>query len=120
MLFLLLIAGGGAGGLAGSIVGAAFGTRGLFAGGFIGGLLAAPCAAFLAAWLRWIEPAEAKSTALGAALGFAAAATIAVNTLSSLCGPVLSTLVIGAGGLAGRRFHSRDHRSRVLKNHVRS
>lgn len=107
-LFVLLIAAGGAGGLIGSIIGAAVGHRGLFLGGFLGGLIASPCAAYVAARLHWIEPHEAKGTALGAALGFLAAATVAVNTLSSPVGPVLSTLLIGAGGLAGRHLSVRD------------
>lgn len=101
-VFVLLVVAGGAGGMAGSIIGAAFGHRALFIGGFLGGLIASLCAAYLAARLEWIEPAETRSTALGAALGFLAAALVAVNTLSSPVGPVLSTLLVGAGGLAGR------------------
>ena len=106
-LFLLLVVAGGAGGLLGSICGAAFGPKGLFAVGFLGGLLASPGAVLLAARLGWIESAEVKSTALGAALGFVAAATLAVNTLSSPVGPLLSPLLVGAGGLAGRQLHAR-------------
>jgi hypothetical protein len=107
-LFLLLVVAGGSGGLAGSIVGAAFGPKALFAGGFLGGLIASPCAAFLAARFRWIESTDVKSTALGAALGFVAAATVAVITLSSPVGPLLSPLLVGAGGLAGRRLQTRS------------
>ena len=106
-LFVLLIAAGGAGGLIGSIIGAAAGHRGLFIGGSLGGLVATPCAAYLAARLHWIDPAETGGTALGGALGFLAAALVAVNTLSSPVGPILSTLLIGAGGLAGRRLGRR-------------
>ena len=101
---MLLIVAGGAGGLLGSILGAAFGQRALFIGGFLGGLIASPCAAYLAARLHWIRAAETKGTAVGAALGFLVAATVAVNTLSSPVGPVLSTLLVGAGGLVGRRM----------------
>ena len=85
--------------MAGSIIGAAFGHGALFVGGFLGGLIASPCGAYLAARLQWIEPGETKGTALGAALGFLTAAIVAVNTLSSPVGPVLSTLLVGAGGL---------------------
>jgi hypothetical protein len=106
-LFVLLIAAGGAGGLVGSIIGAAAGHRALFVGGFLGGLIATPCAAYLAARLHWISQAETKGTATGAALGFLAAAVVAVNTLSSPVGPILSTLLIGAGGLLGRRLRKR-------------
>jgi fructose-specific phosphotransferase system IIC component len=103
-LFVLLTSAGGAGGVIGSIIGAAAGKRALFIGGFLGGLIAAPAAAYLASRLHWIEPREVKGTALGAALGFLTAATVAVNTLSSPVGPVLSTLLIGAGGLVGRHL----------------
>jgi hypothetical protein len=103
-LFLLLVVAGGAGGMAGSIIGAAAGHGALFAGGFLGGLIASSGGAYLAARLRWIEAGETRSTALGAALGFLTAAIVAVNTLSSPVGPILSTLLVGAGGLAGRRL----------------
>ena len=107
-LFLLLMVTVGALAMLGSIVGAAAGKTGLFVGGFVGGLIAAPCAALVARWLRWIGADEVKGTAIGAAVGFVAAATIAVNTLSSPVGPVLSTLLVGAGGLAGRRLGRRS------------
>jgi hypothetical protein len=113
-LFLLLVITGGSGGLVGSIAGAAFGPKALFAGGFLGGLIASPCAALLAARFHWIEAADVKSTALGAALGFVAAATVAVNTLSSPVGPLLSPLLVGAGGLAGRQLHARSTSRRVI------
>jgi len=109
-LFVLLIVAGGAGGLAGSIVGAAAGKGAILIGGLLGGLIASPGAAYLAARLHWIEPSEATSTALGAALGFLAAAIVAVNTLSSPVGPIMSTLLIGTGGLVGRRLHARSDR----------
>jgi hypothetical protein len=105
---------GGSGGLVGSIVGAAFGPRALFAGGFLGGLMASPCAALLAARFKWIEAEDVRSTALGAALGFVAAATVAVNTLSSPVGPLLSPLLVGAGGLVGRQLHLRSASRRVI------
>jgi len=106
-LFVFLSVTVGAGGVTGSIIGAAAGHRGLFIGAFLGGLIAAPSAAYLAARLRWIEPRETKGTALGAALGFLAATIVAVSTLSSPVGPVLSALLVGAGGLVGRRFGRR-------------
>jgi hypothetical protein len=112
-LFVMLTLAGGAGGLVGSIIGASLGSSALFVGGLIGGLLASPAAAFLAGRLGWVESADVKGIALGAAVGFLAAVTVAVNTLSSPVGPVLSTLLVGAGGLAGqrmtRRSVTRDH-----------
>ena len=106
-LFVLLVAAGGIGAFAGSVLGAAFGKRGLFAGGYIGGVIGAMCAAWLAARLGWVRRDERAGTMAGAAIGFIAAATIAINTLSSPVGPLLSTLVIGAGGLAGKRLLAR-------------
>jgi hypothetical protein len=103
-VFVLLIVAGGAGGMLGSIVGAAFGHRALFIGGVLGGLIASPCGAYHAARLHWIRADETKGTALGAAVGFLAAAIVAINTLSSPVGPVLSALLVGAGGLVGRRL----------------
>jgi hypothetical protein len=94
---------GGIGGFLGSVIGAFFGSRALFVGGFIGGILIVPISARVALWRRWIAPAQYWTTALGAALGFIAAATVAVNTLSNPIGPVLSTALIGVGALVGSR-----------------
>jgi hypothetical protein len=107
-LFLLLVIAAGSGALLGSIAGASLGRRGLFVGGVVGGLIASPCAALVAARLQWIDSADVTSTAVGAAFGFLAAAAVAVNTLSSPWGPVLSTLLVGAGGLGGRQLHLRS------------
>ena len=106
-LFTLLVLAGGAGAFAGSILGNAFGRTGLFAGGAIGGAAASAAAAYLAAWLTWIRKEERAWTACGAVAGFLAAALIAVNTLSSPVGPVLSTLLTGAGGLIGLQLKRR-------------
>jgi hypothetical protein len=104
LLCVLLIAAGGAGAAGMSMIGAAFGRRTLFAGGVIGGLMGTIAGAWLAGWFGWIERADVTFTAAGAALGFLAAAAIAVNTLQSPVGPMLSTLLIGAGGLVGLRL----------------
>ena len=95
---------GGAGGLAGSIAGSAFGKAGLFAGGIAGGLLAAPLAAAIARWRRWIDPAQYRATAVGAAVGFLAAAGVAVSTLSSPVGPILASSLTGICAVIGSRF----------------
>jgi hypothetical protein len=104
--FVLLVIVGGAGAFLGSVAGAAFGHNMLFVGGVLGGLFASPAAAFLAARLGWIDRADATATAAGAAAGFLAAAALAVNTLSSPVGPFSSPLLIGLGGLAGRRLRN--------------
>jgi|SRR5688572_4940549 hypothetical protein len=101
LLFLLFVFAGGAGGLAGSIAGAFFGRYGLFAGGVVGGVLCAPAAAVLAYWLRWIRHDQVKGGAIGAVLGFGAAVLVAVSTLSTPVGPVLSTTLVGFGGVLG-------------------
>ena len=95
---------GGLGGFLGSVIGAAFGERALFVGGFAGGITIAPLAARFALWRRWITPYQFWPVAAGAALGFVAAALLAVNTLSTPIGPLVSTLLTGIGALAGRRL----------------
>jgi hypothetical protein len=96
---------GGLGGFLGSIAGAAFGGKtALFVGGFVGGIAIAPFSARLALWRHWIEAHQYWPTAIGAALGFVAAALVAVNTLSSPIGPILSTLLTGVGALLGARI----------------
>jgi hypothetical protein len=112
-LFVFLVATVGFCALVGSAVGAAFGHRVLFVGGFAGGVLGSCAAAWLGSRLRWIPAPATKATALGTVIGFLVAASIAVNTLHSPVGPVLSTLLIGIGGLAGLRFA--DHRSDLIK-----
>ena len=98
---------GGLGGFLGSVAGNAFGKAGLFAGGFIGGVLLAPLSALLARKRGWIDPSRVRHTAVGAALGFLAAATLAVNTLSSPIGPLIATTLTGLGAIAGARLGAR-------------
>ena len=97
---------GGLGGFAGSVVGGFLGHYALFIGGFLGGLLIAPLSAKIAVWRQWIGPAQYWPTTLGAALGFVAAALVAVNTLSTPIGPVFSTTLTGIGALVGSWFTS--------------
>ena len=106
-LFLTATILGGMGGLVGSVLGGAFGKGGLFAGGFIGGILVAPVTAWVARWRQWIDASRFWPVAVGAAAGFVVAATIAVNTLSSPVGPVISTIFTGLGAIAGARLGAR-------------
>jgi hypothetical protein len=101
ILFLVACALGGLGGLLGSMIGAAFGKSGLWAGGVLGGLIASMLVAQIALARRWIVRSRFWPTAVGTAIGFLAACAVAVNTLSSPVGPVISTLLIGAGALFG-------------------
>jgi hypothetical protein len=100
-LFFVACALGGLGGAVGSMVGNAFGKEGLWAGGILGGLLASMLVARIALWRRWIAGSQAWPTALGTAIGFFLACAVAVNTLSTPVGPIVSTLLIGAGALLG-------------------
>jgi hypothetical protein len=102
--FILFVAGAGVFTVLGSALGAAVAHRVLFVGGVAGGLIGCFAAAWLGARLDWIPMSARRSAAVGASLGFAAAAAIAVNTLRSPVGPVLSSLLVGAGGLVGARF----------------
>ena len=101
-LFLTATVFGGLGGLVGSVLGNAFDA--LFAGGFIGGVAIAPLTAWFARWRRWIDPLRFWPVAIGSAVGFLAAATLAVNTLLSPVGPVVATTLTGLGALAGARL----------------
>jgi phosphotransferase system glucose/maltose/N-acetylglucosamine-specific IIC component len=101
LLFAVACLLGGFGGAFGSILGNAAGKTGLLVGGVIGGLIAALLVGPIARWRGWIRPDRARATALGAAIGFLAAALIATRTLGSPVGPVLSTALIGIGALLG-------------------
>jgi hypothetical protein len=48
---------------------------------------------------------------MGAAAGFSLAAAIAVNTLGSPIGPILSTALVGVGAVLGARLGARDNAS---------
>ena len=102
--FIVMCLLGGVGGFIGSVAGAAFGQRALFVGGFIGGMAVAPLSARVALWRQWINVRQYWPTTIGAALGFAAAAMVAVNTLSSPVGPVIGASLTGVGALLGRRL----------------
>ena len=102
-LFIVACVLAGFGGAVGSIVGSGAGRPGLWIGGVIGGLVGAFLAAIVARRRRWIASTRFISTALGAMVGFLVAAIIAVNTLSSPIGPVLSTVLVGIGALVGAR-----------------
>ena len=106
-LFLTATILGGVGGAVGSVLGGAFGQSGLFAGGFIGGVLLAPLTAGVARRRQWIDASRFWPVAIGTAAGFVVAATIAVNTLSSPVGPVISTIFTGLGAIAGARLGNR-------------
>ena len=98
-LFLTACALGGLGGLLGSMVGSAFGKAGMLVGGILGGLLASMLVGRIALARRWIVRSQYWPTMLGTAIGFLAACAVAVSTLSSPIGPIMSTFLVGAGAL---------------------
>ena len=100
-LFLITSFLAGLGGALGSMVGNAFGRTGLWVGGVLGGLIGAHAAVAVSKGRGWIAPQQFHFTVAGAALGFLIAAGIAVNTLSSPVGPLLSSAVPGLGALLG-------------------
>jgi hypothetical protein len=103
LLFLITCLLGGLGGAIGSMVGHAAGQTGLWIGGIVGGVLGSVGAVAVARHRRWLSPAQFPTAAAGASIGFLLAAAIAVNTLGSPIGPVLSTTLIGVGALVGAR-----------------
>ena len=99
--FVLLMVVVGAFAVAGSALGAAVAHRFLFASGICAGLIGCFIGASLARRLGWIPSPATKFAAIGACIGFAAAAAIALKTLHTPLGPILSSLLIGLGGLIG-------------------
>jgi NCAIR mutase (PurE)-related protein len=103
-VFIVLVIAAGMGAAVGSVVGSLIAHPVLFVGGAVGGLCGSWLGAWLSAWMNWIPERGTLSVALGATVGFACAILIAVNTLHTPVGPMLSTLLVGVGGLVGRRL----------------
>src|SRR2546421_259903 len=80
---------------------AAAAHRALYVGAICGGLIGCFAGASLGGRLGWIPKCAIRSAGIGASIGFAAAAAIATKTLQSPVGPLLSSLLIGIGGLLG-------------------
>ena len=101
-LFLVSTAVTGAFAAIGSMVGHFFGSHlGVILGGVFGGLFGAVFSARIAVRMRWIAHEDFYPTTFGAEIGFLAAVIIAMKTLSSPIGPILSSLLIGIGALVG-------------------
>jgi hypothetical protein len=99
----VLVIAAGVGAAVGSALGSLIAHRVLFVGGTIGGLSGSWLGAWLSARMNWIPERDTFAVALGATVGFGCAVLIAVNTLHTPVGPMLSTLLVGVGGLLGRR-----------------
>jgi hypothetical protein len=100
-LFALVSALGGFGAFLGSVLGNALGKRSLFAGAMVGGAIAIALAVRLAARRGLLAQTRVPHATLGGLGGFALAAFVAVNTLSSPIGPALSVALIGLGAVFG-------------------
>lgn len=92
---------GGAGAAVGSMLGHGVGRGGLLIGGAMGGILFVLAGGFLSHRLGWIRRSQRLWTTAGGLFGFLLACMVALATLSSPVGPVLSTLLIGSGALFG-------------------
>ena len=101
-VFLVLVIATGIGAVVGSAIGSLIAHRILFLGGTVGGLSGSWLGAWLSARMNWIPGRGTLAVAVGASVGFACAVPIAVNTLHTPVGPMLSTLLVGVGGLVGR------------------
>ena len=80
---------------------------GVMLGGIVGGLFGAIFSARIAVRLKWIGHEDFYPTTFGAAIGFLAAAVIAMKTLSSPLGPILGSFLIGIGAVIGSLIGSR-------------
>ncbi len=101
LLFFTATIFAGLGGALGSILGNAGGPQTLRIGGILGGLVMSSAAARVGVWRGWVPRDRAWRTALFAGVGFMLAAAIALNTLSSPVGPVLSAGLVGLGAVLG-------------------
>ena len=110
-LFILMVIAGGAGGLLGSMVGNVFGRGGLFAGGVAGGAIFVAGAAYLAGTRRWISMRQRPWVIAGGLVGFGLACVVALSTLGSPIGPILSTLLVGSGAVLGTVLGPSPHAS---------
>ena len=100
-LFLLMILMSGAGGVVGSMAGHSVGRGGLIVGGIVGGTLLVVAAGYLAARWSWLHQGQRVWAIAGGVFGFLLAVMVALSTLSSPIGPVLSTLLVGTGAVLG-------------------
>ncbi len=94
---------GGLGAAVGSILGHSMGKAGLYTGAVLGGIVFIALAVRLAIWRSWIPRSQLTPTLIGGEVGFLVAAPLAVQMLSSPVGPIMSTILIGAGALVGSR-----------------
>lgn len=100
-LFLLEVILGGAGAVLGSILGNALGRGGLLVGAVIGGVAMVVVAGLLACRMKCVHTSERFWVITGGIAGFVIACLLALATMSSPVGPILSALLIGVGAVLG-------------------
>jgi hypothetical protein len=83
------------------MAGHGLGRGGLLAGGFVVGMLFCVAGGFIGERLHWIKRSQRLWVVLGGVAGFALACMVALSTLSTPMGPILSTLLIGSGAVLG-------------------
>jgi hypothetical protein len=108
-LFGLEVLSGGVGAVAGSMLGNVFGRGGLFLGAVIGGITLVTVAGFLSCRLGWIRRAERFWVIGGGIAGFVVACLVALATISSPVGPLVSSLLIGMGAVLGAALGRSPH-----------
>jgi uncharacterized membrane-anchored protein len=101
LLFITMCVLAGIGGALGSMLGNALGRGGVIAGGVVGGAAMVIAAGFVADARGWIHHSQRLWTILGGVFGFFLACLVALSTLSSPVGPILSTLLVGSGAVLG-------------------
>jgi hypothetical protein len=99
VFFLMLSLGSGFGGAVGSILGNAGGATSLIIGALAGGILASVAIVRASARFGLIPGAVVTRASYAAVAGFLAASGVALSTLHSPVGPLVSTALVGAAGL---------------------
>ncbi|MGI8950426.1 MAG: hypothetical protein ACR2FN_02465 [Chitinophagaceae bacterium] len=95
--------------LAGSILGNSLGQKGLFIGAIIGGILGVYISCFAAT--KIIKAINFRSTLLGALVGFAVAALIAVNFIHYAIIAIGSVGLIGFGACIGNYIGLKNNKN---------
>jgi len=109
LLFVSMCVAAGLGGAIGSMLGHAAGRGGLIVGGVVGGVVFVVLMGFLAERLAWIDHPRRLWTVLGGVFGFLLAVLVALSTLSSPIGPIMSTLLVGTGAVLGATVGQSAH-----------
>jgi hypothetical protein len=110
-LFIVTCLAAGAGAAVGSVLGHYFGALGLRVVALLGGVAGVVVATRLAHARCWIPARLRRSVTIGGSVGFLAAVAVALETMSSPVGPLLSSLLVGVGALAGARLATRATRA---------